>query len=225
VSEQINIILLSLKVAAMAVLILVPVGTGLGWLFSRRRFFGRSLLEGLVNVPLVLPPVVTGYFLLIALGPSGLLGKFFKNWFGLTIAFTWKAAVLAAAVVSLPLLVRAVKVAVDAIDPRLEEAARMLRAGEIRIFFEITLPLAANGIIAGTILAFARAIGEFGATIIFASNIPGKTQTIPLAIFTFLNQPGGEEKTHLLVIVSIVLAYLSILVNELLLRKLRRVSD
>lgn len=224
-SEQLNIILLSLKVAGLAVLLLIPVGTALGWLFCRRRFFGRSLLEGLVNVPLVLPPVVTGYFLLIALGPSGGLGRFLKSWFGLTIAFTWKAAVLAAAVVSLPLLVRAVKVAVEAIDPKLEEAARMLRAGEIRIFFEITLPLAANGIIAGTILAFARAIGEFGATIIFASNIPGKTQTIPLAIFTFLNQPGGTEKTRVLVIVSIVLAYLSILLNELLLRKLKRAND
>lgn len=224
-NEQVDIILLSLKVAFVALLFLIPIGTGLGWLFSRKRFLGRSLLEGLVNVPLVLPPVVTGYFLLILLGPAGFVGKVLKDWFGVTIAFSWKAAVLASAVVSLPLLVRAVKVAVDNIDPKLEDAARMLRAGEVRIFFEITLPLAANGIVAGALLAFARALGEFGATIVFASNIPGKTQTIPLAIFTFLNQPGGEAKTHVLVAVSIIFAYLSILLNELLLRKLHRVND
>ncbi len=216
-----DIILLSLKVALTATLLMLPLGVFLGWLFSRKRFFGKSLFDGLVNVPLVLPPVVTGYFLLIVLGPNGVVGKWLQDWLGISLAFNWKAAVLAAGIVSLPLLVRAVHVAVDAVDPKLEEAARMLRASEWQIFFAITLPLSANGVIAGGVLAFGRALGEFGATIIFASNIPGKTQTIPLAIFTYINQPDGEAKAQTLVLVSIVLAYLSILLNEFLLRRIR----
>ncbi len=221
-NEQFQIILLSLKVALIATVIILPVGTYLGWLFSRKNFLGKSLLDGLVNIPLVLPPVVTGYFLLVVLGPNGLIGRYLDQWFGFSIAFTWKAAVAASAVVSLPLLVRAVRVAVDAVDFKLEEAARMLRANEWEIFFKITLPLAANGIIAGAVLAFARGLGEFGATIMVASNVPGKTQTIPLAIFTYLNQPDGESKALVLIIVSIIFAYLSVLINELLLRRFRK---
>ena len=220
-NNQLQVIFLSFKVAIIATLIIVPVGTYLGWLFSRKHFWGKSLIDGFVNIPLVLPPVVTGYFLLIILGPSGFIGRLLNLWFGINIAFTWKAAVLASAVVSFPLLVRAVRVAIDSVDIKLEEAARMLHAREWKIFFRITLPLAANGIIAGAVLAFARALGEFGATIIFASNIPGKTQTIPLAIFTFLNQPGGEDKARILVIVSIGLSYLSILINEMFLRRFK----
>lgn len=218
--NEVQVILLSLKVAGIATLINLPVGTYLGWMFSRKNFFGKSLLDGLVNIPLVLPPVVTGYFLLILLGPTGYVGQFFNQWFD--IAFTWKAAVAASAVVSFPLLVRAVHVAVDSVDCKLEECARMLRANEWHIFFRITLPLAANGIIAGSVLAFARGLGEFGATIIFASNIVGKTQTIPLAIFTYLNQPEGEPKVQILVVVSILFSYLSILINEMLLRRFRK---
>jgi molybdate transport system permease protein len=169
--------------------------------------------------------VVTGYFLLILLAPSGYLGRFLNQLFGITVAFTWKAAVAASAVVSFPLLVRAVRVAVDSVDYKLEEAARLLRASEWEIFFKITLPLAANGIVAGAVLAFARGLGEFGATIIFASNIPGKTQTIPLAIFTYLNQPEGEAKAQMLVLISIVFSYLSILINELLLRRFRNAAS
>ena len=180
------------------------------------------MLAGIVNISLVLAPVVTSSFLLIILGPTGFVGRLLNQQFGVSIAFTWKAAVAASAVVSLPLLVRAVRVAVDSVDLKLEEAARMLRANEWEIFFKITLPLAANGIIAGAVLAFARGMGEFGATIIVASNIPGKTQTIPLAIFTYLNQPDGEAKAHALIIVAIVFAYLSILINELLLRRFRK---
>lgn len=220
-SSQSAIILLSLKVALAATALILPLGIFLGWLFSRKNFWGRSLLDGLVNVPLVLPPVVTGYFLLTLLGPNGYGGRLLQKWFGVTVAFTWVAAALAAAVVSLPLLVRAVHVAMDAVDPKLEEAARLLRANEWSIFFTISLRLSANGVVAGAVLAFARALGEFGATIIFASNIPGKTQTIPLAIFTYLNQPDGEAKAQTLVLVSIVLAYLSILLNEFLLRRIR----
>ncbi|NIR52417.1 molybdate ABC transporter permease subunit [candidate division KSB1 bacterium] len=223
-NSQFDIILLSLKVACVATLFILPFGTYLGWLFSRKHFRGKSLLDGLVNIPLVLPPVVTGYFLLIFLGPAGYLGRFLKSWLGIEIAFTWKAAVAASAVVSLPLLVRAVRVAVDSVDYKLEDAARMLRASEWNVFFRITLPLSANGIIAGAVLAFARALGEFGATIIFASNIPGKTQTIPLAIFTYLNQPGGEAKARILVLISIVFSYLSVVANELMLRRFRRVE-
>ena len=220
-NNQLQIILLSLKVATLSTIIIIPIGTYLGWLFSRKRFIGKSLLDGLVNIPLVLPPVVTGYLLLILLGPSGFIGRFLKEWFGINLAFTWWAAVIASAVVSFPLLVRAVRVAVDSVDEKLEEAGRMLRAREASVFFRITLPLAANGIIAGSVLAFARALGEFGATIIFAGNILGKTQTIPLAVFTYFNQPDGASKATILLIVSVVISYLSILLNELMLRRMK----
>ncbi len=220
-NNQLQIILLSLKVATLSTIIIIPIGTYLGWLFSRKRFIGKSLLDGLVNIPLVLPPVVTGYLLLILLGPSGFMGRFLKEWFGINLAFTWWAAVIASAVVSFPLLVRAVRVAVDSVDEKLEEAGRMLRASEASVFFRITLPLAANGIIAGSVLAFARALGEFGATIIFAGNILGKTQTIPLAVFTYFNQPDGASKATILLIVSVVISYLSILLNELMLRRMK----
>ncbi len=223
-SYHLQIIYLSLKVAFLSTLIILPIGAYLGWLFSRKNFWGKTLLDGLVHVPLVLPPVVTGYFLLIILGPSGYIGKYLDHMFGIRFAFTWKAAIIAAGVVSLPLLVRSVRVAIDAVDPHLEDAARMLRASELNIFFTITLPLAINGIIAGAVLAFARALGEFGATIIFASNIPGKTQTIPLAIFTMINQPDGEAKAHVLIYVSIGLAYLSMLINEFLLYRFKYVK-
>lgn len=209
----------------MATLTILPVGTYLGWVFSRKKFFGKTFVDGIVHIPLVLPPVVTGYFLLILLGPSGYFGRYLNQWFEIRIAFTWKAAVAASAVVSLPLLVRAVRVAVDSVDCKLEEAARLLRASEWAIFFKITLPLAANGIIAGSVLAFARGLGEFGATIIFASNIPNKTQTIPLAIFTYLNQPEGEAKAQILVLISIAFSYLSIVMNELLLRRFRNATS
>ncbi len=218
-NSDVEIILLSLKVAALATLLLLPVGVFLGWLFARQTFIGKTLVEALVNVPLVLPPIVTGYFLLILLGPQSLPGRWLAA-LGAPLAFTWRAAVVAAAVVSLPLLVRAVRVAIDAVDAKLEDAARLLRANEWQIFIKITLPLAANGIIAGAVLAFARALGEFGATIVFASNLP-TTRTMPLAIFSYLNQVDGEEKAQTLVIASMVLAYLSILINEWLLRRFR----
>ncbi|TDI89214.1 MAG: molybdate ABC transporter permease subunit [Caldithrix sp.] len=220
-NDQLQIILLSLKIATLSTLIIIPIGTYLGWLFSRKRFIGKSLLDGLVNIPLVLPPVVTGYLLLILLGPSGFMGRFLKEWFGINLAFTWWAAVIASGVVSFPLLVRSVRVAIDVVDPKLEDAGRMLRASEARVFFKITIPLAANGIIAGSVLAFARALGEFGATIIFAGNILGKTQTIPLAVFTYFNQPDGASKATSLLIVAVVISYLSILLNELMLRRMK----
>lgn len=219
--DELQIIFLSFKVALLATILILPLGIFLGWLLARKDFRGKSLLDALVNIPLVLPPVVTGYFLLILLGPYGYIGYYLQKYFGISFAFNWTAAVIAAAVVSLPLLVRSVRVAVEGVDQKLEDVARMLRAREFTIFWGITLPLARNGIIAGAVLSFARAIGEFGATIIFASNISGKTQTIPLAIFTYLNQPDGEEKVKFLVGVSIAFAYLSMLINELLLRKFK----
>ena len=222
-NETMQIVLLSLKVAILSTLLLIPVGTYFGWLFSRKRFLGKSLLEGAVNVPLVLPPVVTGYFLLYFLGPKSLAGQLLEK-IGIQLAFTWQAAVVAAAVVSMPLLVRSVKVAIDSVDTKLEDAARMLHVGEWAIFFRVTLPLAMNGIIAGSVLAFARALGEFGATIVFASNIP-EARTLSLAIFSYLNQVDGEQKAQALVIVSILLAYLSILINEILLRRFVKTHD
>ena len=223
-NETLGIVLLTLRVALVATLLNLPVGIFFGWLLARRDFRGKTLLDGLVNVPLVLPPVVTGYFLLVLLGPGGTFGQVLLDWFGIRIAFTWKAAVVAAAVVSLPLLVRSVRVAIEAVDPRLEEAARTLRANEWAVFAGLTLPLSINGVVSGAVLAFARGLGEFGATMLFASNIPGKTQTISLAIFTYFNQPGAESKVNLLVGVSIVLSYVSILVNEALLRRYRQRS-
>jgi len=223
-NAELEIILLSLQVATLATLLILPVGTFFGWLFSRKNFAGKTLLDGLISVPLVLPPVVTGYFLLLALGPNSVVGSLLTD-LGIELAFTWWAAVLAAGVVSLPLLVRAVRVAVDSVDPKLEDAARMLRTGEIKIFFSTTLPLAKHGVISGGLLAFARALGEFGATIIFAGNIQGETQTIPLAVFTYLNQVDGEEKAQALVIAAIVFAYLSILLNEWLLRRKTKVVN
>lgn len=222
-NPQLQIILLSLKVATLATMILIPVGTFLGWLLARKSFPGKSLLDGIVNVPLVLPPVVTGYFLLVVLGPNSVVGGVLEK-VGIRLAFTWTGAVVASAVVSMPLLVRAARAAIDSVDVKLEDAARMLRAGEFRIFFRVTLPLAANGVLAGTVLAFARALGEFGATVVFASNIQGVTQTMPLAIFSYLNQIDGEAKARTLVIVSIVLAYLSILVNEALMRRFKNAA-
>ncbi len=218
-TTNLQILLLSLKVATLATLILLPLGTFLGWLFSRKSFPGKTLLEGLINVPLVLPPIVTGYFLLVVLGPNTPVGRAMQS-IGLELAFTWRAAVVASAVVSMPLLVRAVHVAFEAVDPKFEDAARMLRANEWQIFFKITLPLAANGVIAGAVLAFARALGEFGATIVFASNIED-ARTMPLAIFSYLNQVDGEQHAKLLIFASMVLAYLSILINELLLRRIK----
>ncbi len=212
-------VLLSLKVAFAAVLAIFPPGLALGWLLARKRFAGRMLLDTLVNLPLVLPPVVTGYFLLLVFGREGLVGKWLYMHTGLALSFTWQAAALAAAAVSFPLYVRTVRVAIEAVDPRLEEAARVLRAGRWQVFRRITLPLSFHGVVAGLILAFARSLGEFGATIMVAGNIPGKTQTLPLAIFSLVNQPGGERMAARLVLFSIIFAYSGLLVAEILLRR------
>lgn len=209
---------LSLKVSCMAVLCSLPFGILMAWILARCRFPGKTLLDSLVHLPLVLPPVVVGYLLLLALGRRGAIGAWLWEWFGFTFAFSWRGAALAAAVMAFPLMVRAIRLALEAVDTRLEQAARTLGAGRWRVFFTITLPLTLPGIIAGTVLAFARSLGEFGATITFVSSIPGETRTIPSAMFSLIETPGAESTAARLCAVAIALALLSLVASELLAR-------
>ena len=218
-----SILSLSIYTAIFSTLLILPFSIAAAWLLARKKFVGKSFLEATIQLPLILPPVVTGYFLLFVLGPKGTIGQYF-NAIHIQIAFTWFATVLASAVVSLPLVVRTIRVAISSVDPRLEETARTLGASEWHIFRSITLPLAYQGVIAGSILAFARSLGEFGATIVFAGNIPNQSQTIPLAIFQYINQPGGMEKAQPLVIAAILFSYLSMFISEWALRKVDHVE-
>lgn len=210
---------LSLLVGVTAVLMSLPFGVLLGWLLARRRFYGKALVETILNLPLVLPPVVTGYLLLVTFGTRGWLGSHLYEWFGIRIVFDWKGAAVASAVVAFPLMTRAVRIAFTSVDHRLEQAARTLGAGPIDVFFTVSLPLARHGIIAGSVLAFARSIGEFGATIMIAGSIPGQTRTIPLFIFNLLESPGGVDAARRIVIVSIIIAAGALLVSEYLERR------
>lgn len=211
---------LSLKVAAWAVLGSLPFGLLCAWLLARRRFPGRLLLDSIVHLPLVLPPVVVGYVLLVSFGRQGFLGAWLYDVFGIVIAFTWKGAAIASGVMAFPLMVRAIRLSFEAVDRRLERAARTLGAGPLRVFLTITLPLISPGILAGTILCFARSVGEFGATITFVSNIPGETRTLPLALYSLVQSAGGEAGAFRLVVISIVLAMVALLGSELLARRL-----
>lgn len=184
-------VLLSLQVSGIAVLCSLPFGILMAWVLVRCRFPGKAILDSVIHLPLVLPPVVVGYLLLIGLGRRGMIGEKLYEWFGFSFAFSWRGAALASAVIAFPLMVRAIRLALEAVDSRLEQAARTLGAGRWRVFFTITLPLTLPGIIVGTVLAFARSLGEFGATITFVSNIPGETRTIPLAMYTLIETPGG----------------------------------
>jgi len=204
---------LSARVGVTATLASLPPGIALGWALARRPFAGRAAVDTLLSLPLVLPPVVTGYVLLLLFGEHGPLGAMLAR-IGLPVAFTWKGAALASAVLGFPLLVRTVQVAVSGIDPRLEQAARTLGAGPWRVFFTVTLPLARHGLLAGAILAFARSVGEFGATITFAGNIAGETRTLPLAIFTQLQTPGGEGAALRLVLLSAGLATAALVAGD-----------
>lgn len=215
-------VLLSLKVSSLAVLFSLPFGVLFAWLLVRSTFPGKALVDSLIHLPLVLPPVVVGYLLLIAFGRRGFLGERIYDWFGFTFAFSWHGAVLAAAVMSFPLMVRAIRLALEGVDLKLEQAARTLGAGRWRVFFTITLPLTLPGIIVGTVLAFARSLGEFGATITFVSNIPGETRTLPSAMYTLIQTPGGEGAAARLCVISIVLALCSLLVSEWLARRSRQ---
>lgn len=215
-------VMLSLRVSFWATLASLPLGLFIAYALARWRFPGRQLLNGLVHLPLILPPVVTGYVLLLAFGRRGPVGQWLDESFGIVLAFNWTGAALAAAVMAFPLMVRAMRLAIEAVDPRLEQAANTLGAGPAWVFTTITLPLILPGVIAGTILAFAKAMGEFGATITFVSNIPGQTQTIPSAIHAFLQVPGGEPMAARLAIVSVVIAMAALLLSEVLARRVAR---
>ncbi len=218
-TEEIAIVILSLKVGGVAIAAMVPVAFALAWILSRLRFPGRFLLDALVHLPLVLPPVVTGWLLLLAFGNSGPVGSMLNRVFGFTLMFRWTGAALAAAIMALPLMVRAIRLSLEAVDPRLESAARTLGAGPWRTFFAVTLPLAMPGVLAAMVLGFARSIGEFGATITFVSNIPGETRTLPLAIYTALQVPGGEDAVARLAILAVALSIAALAISEWLVRR------
>jgi molybdate transport system permease protein len=213
---------LSLKVAFWATLISLPFGIAVALALARGDFPGKQLLNGLVHLPLILPPVVTGYLLLIAFGRQGAIGSLLDEWLGVVLAFRWTGAVLAAAVMAFPLMVRAIRLAIEAVDPKLEQAASTLGANRFWTFTFVTLPLILPGIIAGAILAFAKAMGEFGATITFVANIPGETQTLASAVYAFLQVPGEEASAMRLVVVSIAVAIAALAVSELVATRVAR---
>ncbi len=213
---------LSLTVAFWSVLASLPLGLATAWLLARREFYGKALLNGLVHLPLVVPPVVVGYLLLLLFGRRGPLGAWLYDAFGVTVAFTWKGAALAAAVMAFPLMVRAMRLSLEAVDRRLEAAARTLGAPRFEVFLTVTLPLMSPGILAGTILAFARSLGEFGATITFVSNIPGETRTLPLALYSLTQTPDGEAGALRLTAIAVALAFASLAASEVLARRIRR---
>jgi molybdate transport system permease protein len=210
---------LSLRIALVATAVALPFGVAVGWLLARGNFWGRTLLDGVVHLPLVLPPVVTGYLLLISFGRRGPIGAFLDHHFGIVFSFRWTGAALACGVMGFPLLVRPVRLAIEAIDRRLEDAAATLGADRLRVFLTVTLPLAMPGLIAGVVLCFAKALGEFGATITFVSNIPGETQTISAAIYTFTQIPGGDAAAGRLVLVAIAISLAALVGAEWLARR------
>jgi len=205
---------LSLRIALVATVVALPFGLAIAWLLARKDFWGKAIVDGLVHLPLVLPPVVTGYLLLISFGRKGPIGSFLADTFGIVFSFRWTGAALACGIMGFPLLVRAVRLSIEAIDRRLEDAAATLGASRLWIFATVTLPLALPGIIAGMVLCFAKALGEFGATITFVSNIPGETQTLSAAIYTYTNVPGGDAAAGRLVLVAIALALLALIASE-----------
>jgi molybdate transport system permease protein len=219
---EIEAVRLSLRVAFWAMLGSLPFGLATAVILARGRFWGKSLLDGIVHLPLVMPPVVTGYLLLLLFGRHGPLGRFLAETFGIVFAFRWTGAALASAVMGFPLMVRAIRLSLDAVDRRLEEAAGTLGAGSIFVFLLVTLPLIAPGIVAGMVLSFARSLGEFGATITFVSNIPGETRTISAAIYTLTQTPGGDAGALRLTLVSIVLSLVALLAADLLARRIGR---
>jgi molybdate transport system permease protein len=217
-----GIVGLSLKVGLVAMLATLPLAFALAWLLARGRFPGKLLLDALVHLPLVVPPVVTGWVLLLAFAPAGPIGGWLQGWFGVSVLVRWTGAAIAAGVMALPLMVRAMRLSIEAVDRRLEGAARTLGAGRWRVFASITLPLSLPGILAGAVLGFARGLGEFGATITFVSNVPGQTQTLPLAIYGALQTPGGDALVWRLSAISVALSFVALLGSELLARRAGR---
>jgi molybdate transport system permease protein len=217
--EELVAIKLSLRVATVATLASLPFGVLVAYVLARGRFRGKMVLDGLVYMPLVVPPVVTGYVLLLLFGRRGPIGIFLEQTFGIVLSFRWTGAALAAAIMGFPLMVRAIRVAMDAIDRRSEDAAATLGASPLWVFLTVTVPLALPGIVAGAMLCFAKALGEFGATITFVSNIPGETQTIPAAIYTYTQTPGGDTGAFRLAIVAVLLSFAAVIASEILMRR------
>lgn len=220
--EEWTAIRLSLRIAATATLVSLPLGIAVAYALARWRFPGRGLLDGLIHLPLVLPPVVTGFLLLLLLGRKGVLGAFLADNLGIVFSFRWTGAAVAAAVMGFPLMVRAIRLSIESIDRRLEAASGTLGAPPLATFFVVTVPLAFPGIVVGSILCFAKALGEFGATITFVSNIPGETQTISALIYTYTQVPGGDAGAIRLMLVSIVIAFAALFVSELMQRRAQR---
>lgn len=220
VMPELEIITLSLRIAGVAILGALPVAFIFAWILARYEFPGKSLLQAVLTLPLVLPPVVTGYFLLVLFGTRGVIGSLLLEWLNFSFAFRWTGAALAAGIMALPLLIRPMRLAIENIDKGLEEAARTLGAGRIKAFLTVTLPLLMPGIIAGSVLGFAKALGEFGATITFVSNIPGETQTLSLAIYALMQSPSGDAAALKLILVSVVLSIVAVVLSEWLQRRL-----
>jgi molybdate transport system permease protein len=212
---------LSLLVSGWAVAGSLPFGLACAWLLARRDFPGKALVDGLIHLPLVLPPVVVGYGLLVVLGRRGVVGSWLHDWFGITFAFTWKGAAVASAVIAFPLMVRAIRLSLEGVDRGLEQAARTLGCGPVRTFVSVTLPLMMPGILTGVILAFARSLSEFGATITFVSNIPGETRTLPIALYALTQTPGGDAAAMRLCVISVVVAFAALLASEMLSRRVK----
>lgn len=209
-------LLLSLKIAGVAILFSLPIGILTAWILARCQFYGKSLFDSIIHLPLVLPPVVPGYLLLLTMGRNGIIGSWLNHYLDISFSFNWQGAALASAVVAFPLLVRSIRLAIESIDSRLENVARTLGANPLRVFMTITLPLAFPGILMGTVLGFARCLGEFGATITFVSNIQGETRTLPLAMYTLLQMPNGENAALRLCIISIALSLVALFLSEML---------
>lgn len=216
---EVEALLLSAKVAVYCTLAICIPGVAVAWLLAKKSFFGKSLLDSLVHLPLVLPPVVPGFLLLLLLGSQGFIGKWLLQTFGISIAFTWIGAVIASAVMAFPLMVRSARLAISQVDTGLEATAQSLGAHPLRVFFTVTLPLSMPGLITGLILAFSRSLGEFGATITFVGNIEGETRTLPLAIYTYTQIPGGDIAAMRLVILSMVIALGALMISDILERK------
>jgi molybdate transport system permease protein len=219
---EVQIVLLSLRIGLVAIAVTLPFAFALAWLLARVAFPGKLLLDALIHLPLVVPPVVTGWVLLILFAPAGPVGFWLECWFGVTVLFRWTGAAIAAGVMALPLMVRAMRLSIEAVDRRLEGAARTLGAGRWRVFRTITLPLSMPGVLAGVVLGFARGLGEFGATITFVSNVPGETQTLPLAIYSALQQPGGDAMVWRLSAISVALSFAALVGSEVLARRAGR---
>jgi len=220
--EEVEVLQLSLKVALWSVLVSLPLAIGIAYLLARASFPGKTLFDAAVHLPLVLPPVVVGYFLLLAFGRNGPVGSLLNDWFGVVVMFKWTGAALAASVMGFPLMVRAIRLSFEMIDRKLEAAASTLGAGRLAVFATVTLPLALPGVITGMLLSFARGLGEFGATITFVSNIPGETRTLPLAIYTYTQVPSGDEPALRLSLIAVALSFAALFLSEVLVRRASR---